>query len=117
MAILRSPLSCGAMEGSCRSVQLWHSFYICKLESCKCFRKAALAHFKRKDCAHAGSIIWRRPDAEATKQYVIVIFPIAVHQSSRAHHLIARPYLTFTDHRTGRRSDKINMQDGACGEL
>ncbi|KAG1741872.1 meiosis protein SPO22/ZIP4 like-domain-containing protein, partial [Suillus paluster] len=48
------------------------------VSSSKCFRKAALAHLKRKDYAHAGSIIRRCPDTEATTQYVT--FLIAVHQ-------------------------------------
>lgn len=46
--------------------------------SSKCFRKAALAHLKRKDYAQAGSIIRRCPDGDATTQYVT--FLIAVHQ-------------------------------------
>ncbi|KAJ8589076.1 SPO22-domain-containing protein [Rhizopogon salebrosus TDB-379] len=48
------------------------------VSSSKCFRKAALAHLKRKDYAQAGSIIRRCPDTEATTQYVT--FLIAVHQ-------------------------------------
>ncbi|KAG2036233.1 meiosis protein SPO22/ZIP4 like-domain-containing protein [Suillus americanus] len=48
------------------------------VSSSKCFRKAALAHLKRKDYAHAGSIIRRCPDTEATTQYVT--FLIAVYQ-------------------------------------
>ncbi|KAG0701956.1 meiosis protein SPO22/ZIP4 like-domain-containing protein [Suillus ampliporus] len=48
------------------------------VNSSKCFRKAALAHLKRKDYAHAGSIIRRCSDTEATTQYVT--FLIAVHQ-------------------------------------
>ncbi|OJA21094.1 hypothetical protein AZE42_07730 [Rhizopogon vesiculosus] len=46
--------------------------------SSKCFRKAALAHLKRKDYSQAGSIIRRCPDGDATTQYVT--FLIAVHQ-------------------------------------
>ncbi|KAG1809768.1 uncharacterized protein HD556DRAFT_1223242, partial [Suillus plorans] len=49
------------------------------VSSSKCFRKAALAHLKQKDYAHAGSIIRRCPDTEATTQYVK--FLIAVHQA------------------------------------
>ncbi|KAG2135130.1 meiosis protein SPO22/ZIP4 like-domain-containing protein [Suillus clintonianus] len=49
------------------------------VSSSKCFRKAALAHLKRKDYAHAGSVIRRCPDTEATTQYVT--FLIAVHQA------------------------------------
>ena len=52
------------------------------VSSSKCSRKAALAHLKRKDYAHAGSIIRRCPDGEATTQYVT--FLIAVHQGSWA---------------------------------
>lgn len=48
------------------------------VSSSKCFRKAALAHLKQKDYAHAGSIIRRCPDTEATTQYVK--FLIAVYQ-------------------------------------
>lgn len=48
------------------------------VSSSKCFRKAALAHLKRKDYAYAGSIIRRCPDTEATTQYVT--FLIAVYQ-------------------------------------
>ncbi|KAG2072988.1 SPO22-domain-containing protein [Suillus decipiens] len=48
------------------------------VSSSKCFRKAALAHLKLKDYAHAGSIIRRCPDTEATTQYVT--FLIAVYQ-------------------------------------
>jgi hypothetical protein len=57
------------------------------VSSSKCFRKAALAHLKRKDYAQAGSIIRRCPDAEATTQYVT--FLIAVHQGLRARSLTA----------------------------
>ncbi|KIK46084.1 hypothetical protein CY34DRAFT_22194 [Suillus luteus UH-Slu-Lm8-n1] len=52
------------------------------VSSSKCFRKAALAHLKRKDYAHAGSIIRRCPDTEATTQYVT--FLIAVYQAIKS---------------------------------
>ncbi|KAG1741203.1 hypothetical protein EDD22DRAFT_786776, partial [Suillus occidentalis] len=72
---------------SCGTRSIFASLTRNPVSSSKCFRKAALAHLKRKDCTHAGSIICRHHDAEATTRYVI--FLIAVHQSSRAHHLIA----------------------------
>jgi len=64
------------------------------VSSSKCFRKAALAHLKRKDYAHAGSIIRRCPDTEATTQYVT--FLIAVHQGSQVHSPISWFYLIPT---------------------